>query len=97
MIPEAISISLLIAGSTYLAVYAIWARRRIWELKSQALSLVAQVEHLKGQVQELTNVVGDSVAAAYLWQEERQELIAKLFTQQPSAGLALAQYKGETD
>lgn len=79
MIPEAISIALLITGSLYLAAYAIWARRRI--------------EHLKGQVQELTNVVGDSVAAAYLWQEEKQELIAKLFALQPG----LASHKGDTD
>lgn len=77
MIPEAIAVAVLITGSAYLAAYAIWARRRI--------------EHLKGQVQELTNVVGDSVAAAYLWQEERKELIEKLFANKTT------QHKGDTD
>ena len=79
VIPEAIAVAVLVTGSAYLAAYAIWARRRI--------------KHLEGQVQELTNVVGDSVAAAYVWHEERQELIAKLFAQQPG----LTQHKGETD
>lgn len=86
MIPEAIAVAVLITGSAYLAAYAIWARRRI--------------EHLEGQVQELTNVVGDSVAAAYVWHEERQELIAKLFAQQPGlasqTGAALL-HKGDAD
>ncbi len=65
MIYQSVCVAVLVCGSCYLAAYAIWARRRI--------------EHLKGQVSELTNVVGDAVADRFIWNEERNELIAKLF------------------
>lgn len=50
---------------------------------------VKLIKHQKEQILELTNVVGDAVAAAYLKEEERQERLLAAFGSQ--------HHNGETD
>ncbi len=90
---NAIELALGLAGCVYLAAYAWWAGYRIKRLEidlrhevNQKQAAEAQVTHLLGQVQELTNVVGDATADRYIWHEEKQELVAKLFELQSNKG-----------
>lgn len=68
-------------------------RSRYLESAKQRIRAAGEIGHLNEQIQELTNVIGDSVADRYLWHEERQELIAKLFALQRPIDTT----KGETD
>lgn len=74
-------------------VYIYLAVRLIRRQSFQIAEECQIIEHLQEQNRELTNVIGDSVADRYLWNEERQELIAKLFALQRPIDTT----KGETD